>query len=253
MQVDGLYQRGKRINEKEAKAVVAEVVRRLTDEELSQHSIGVVTMNTEQQRLINDLLDRERVKNPALEPFFDEASPGHVFVRNLETVQGDERDVILISIGFGPTVPEAKTMSMNFGALNRKGGERRLNVLISRAAEEKMVFASFDPSLIDLTRTSAQAVHDLKHYLEFAQRGPKALGEAVSTVGGLHDYDSDFERAVADGLRRKGWTIHTQIGVSKFRIDLGVVHPDKPGAYLAGIECDGATYHSYLQREIEIE
>jgi very-short-patch-repair endonuclease len=97
--------------------------------------------------------------------------------------------------------------------------------------------------MIDLTRTSAEAVKDLKHYLDFAARGPVALGEAIRAVG-TSNYDSDFELAVAERLRRSGWTVRTQIGVSKYRIDLGVVHPDAPGRFLAGIECDGATYHS---------
>ena len=97
--------------------------------------------------------------------------------------------------------------------------------------------------MIDLTRTQSEAVRDLKHYLEFAAQGPAALGRAVRSHG-QNDYDSDFEMAVAERLRAKGWTIRTQIVVSKFRIDLGVVHPDKPGEFLAGIECDGAAYHS---------
>lgn len=242
--VDGLYQRGRgRTNPAEAKAVVREVVRRLNDPELNKYSIGIVTLNSEQQRLIDDLLDHERRNDPDLERFFGDDATEPVFVKNLETVQGDQRDIILLSIGYGPDVPGLKTMSMNFGPLNRKGGERRLNVAITRATTEVVIFASFDPSMIDLTRTSALAVRDLKHYLEFAERGPAALGEAILSVGGTDLFDSDFEEAVAEGLRRKGWTIHTQIGVSKFGIDLGIVYPDHPGKYLAGIECDGATYH----------
>jgi very-short-patch-repair endonuclease len=245
IQVPGIYQRGRgRTNPEEAKAVVAEVVRRLVDPELSKLSIGVVALNSEQQRLIDDLLDQERRKNSDLEKFFHDDHVEPVFIKNLETVQGDQRDVILLSIGYGPDTPGAKTMSMNFGPLNRKGGERRLNVAITRATSEMVVFSSFDPSLIDLTRTSSQAVRDLKHYLEFAQRGPVALGEAVLNVGGTDAFDSDFEESIAEGLRNKGWTVHTQIGVSKFRIDLGIVHPDYPGKYMAGVECDGATYHS---------
>jgi very-short-patch-repair endonuclease len=151
--------------------------------------------------------------------------------------------VILLSVGYGPTEPGAKTMSMNFGPLNRQGGERRLNVAITRATTQVVVFASFDASMIDLTRTSAEAVRDLKHYLDFADRGPVALGEAIRAVG-TNDYDSDFEMAVAEQLRRSGWTVRTQIGVSKYRIDLGVVHPDAPGRFLAGVECDGASYHN---------
>lgn len=165
-----------------------------------------------------------------------------LIVKNLETIQGDERDVVLIGIGYGPTEPCANTMSMNFGPLNREGGWRRLNVAITRARREMMVFTSFEPGMIDLHRTSARAVKDLKHFLEFAHRGPKALAEAVQ--GSVGDHESPFEAAVASGLFAKGWTVIPQIGVSRFRIDLGVVHPDRPGDYLAGVECDGAAYHS---------
>lgn len=127
---------------------------------------------------------------------------------------------------------------MNFGPLNRQGGERRLNVAITRATTELLIFASFDASMIDLSRTSAEAVKHLKHFLDFAARGPSSLGEAIRSVSS-GTYDSDFELAVAEMLRSRGWTVHTQIGVSKFRTDLGIVHPDAPGRFLAGIECDG--------------
>jgi very-short-patch-repair endonuclease len=148
----------------------------------------------------------------------------------------------MLGIGYGPTEPGAQVMSMNFGPLNKDGGWRRLNVAITRSRREMLVFSSFDPSMIDLNRTNARAVRDLKHFIEFAQRGPRALAEAVhGSVGG---YDSPFEEAVAQGLRRLGWQVVPQIGVSRFRIDLGIVHPDRPGDYLAGVECDGATYHS---------
>lgn len=227
--VAGSYQRGSgRTNPDEAKMVVKEVIRRLNDPKLNSYSIGIVTLNSEQQRLIDNLLDQERRNNPELEVFFNDDCQEPVFVKNLETVQGDQRDVILLSIGYGPNVPDAKTMSMNFGPLNRKGGERRLNVAITRATSEVVVFGSFDPSLIDLTRTSAQAVRDLKHYIEFAQRGPVALGESILSAS-TNAYESDFEEAIAESLRRKGWEVHTQIGVSKFRIDLGIVHPDFSG------------------------
>ena len=246
VKVDGVYQRGKgRTNPIEAKAVVEEIVRRLKDPVLSKLTIGVVTLNSEQKRLIDDLLDQERRRDPNLERFFEGKNADDlVAVKNLETVQGHERDVVFLSIGYGPDSPGAKTIPMNFGPLNRKGGERRLNVAITRAKSEMIVFSSFDPSMIDLTRTSAQAIRDLKHYMDFAQRGTVALGESVKSVGGSDQFDSEFEKSVAQALRAKGWTIHTQIGVSKFRIDLGIVHPDAPGRYLAGIECDGAAYHS---------
>jgi very-short-patch-repair endonuclease len=242
--VAGVYARGKaRTNPIEAQAVVAEVVRRLRDPVLSRLSLGVVTFNVEQQRLIEDLLDAERRADPGLERHFDGAGGDAVFVKNLETVQGDQRDVILISVGYGPTEPGAQTMPMNFGPLNKQGGERRLNVAITRATTEVGVFASFDPGMIDLTRSQAAAVRDLKTYLDFAARGTVALGEAVRRAG-TEDYANDFEQSIAEMLRAKGWSVRTQIGVSKFSIDLGIVHPDAPGRFLAGVECDGATYHS---------
>jgi very-short-patch-repair endonuclease len=241
----GAYQKGKgRTNPEEAKALVDEIVTRLTDPARRRQTIGVVTMNSEQQRLIRNLLDDARRRMPDIELAFKDAAGDEVeMVYNLETVQGHERDVIMLSIGYGPTVPGDRTMSMNFGPLNRAGGERRLNVAVTRAIREVVVFASFDPDMIDLTRTSAQAVHDLKGYLEFAQRGPIALARQSSFAGGVDDYESVFEEQVATLLRAKGWTIQTQVGVSKFRIDLGVVHPDHPGRFLAGVECDGATFH----------
>lgn len=244
VRVDGVYARGReRTNPKEAQAVAKAIVEHLSDPERNHLSIGVVTMNAEQQRLIENLLDDERRARPALEKFFGPDAREPVFVKNLETVQGDQRDVILISVCYGPTEPGAATMSMSFGPLNRQGGQRRLNVAITRATTEVAIFCSFDPGMIDLTRTQAEAVRDLKRYLEFAAQGPTALGRAVRSIG-TNDYDSDFEMAVAEGLRRYGWSVRTQIGVSKFRIDLGVVHPDAPGQFLAGVECDGAAYHS---------
>jgi very-short-patch-repair endonuclease len=244
--VEGIYAKGKgRNNPIEAKAVVEEAVRRLLHPHHSKQSLGIVTLNSDQQRTVEDLLDDARRRYPQIETYFqatDNYDP--VFVKNLESVQGDERDVIIFSLGYGPTEPGGKTMSMNFGPLNKAGGERRLNVAITRATTEVLVFSSFDSSMIDLGRTSATAIEHLKHYLEFAERGPVALSEQSTAAYGVDQFDSDFEQAVAWALRDLGWKVQTQIGVSKFRVDLGIVHPDSSGLYLAGIECDGATYHS---------
>lgn len=243
--VDGVYAKGKgRTNQAEAEAMVEETVRRLTDPSFAGagKSLAIVTLNSDQQKLVEDLLDQARQRNPEIERYFMEDMTEPVVVKNLETVQGDERDLIMLGIGFGPTEPGSNSMSMSFGPLNRDGGWRRLNVAVTRARQEMMIFTSFDPSMIDLNRTSARAVRDLKHFLEFADRGPQALAEAVQgSVGG---YDSPFEEAVARRLMDRGWQVVPQIGVSRFRIDLGVVHPDRPGDYLVGIECDGASYHS---------
>ena len=243
--VNGVYAKGKgRNNPIEAKAVVNEIIRRLTDPECCKQTIGVVTLNSDQQRTIEDLLDNARREHPQIEPYFQSTDTyDSVFVKNLESVQGDERDIIILSLGYGPTEPGGCTMSMNFGPLNKSGGERRLNVAITRATTEVLLFSSFDSSMIDLSRTSALAVEHLKHYLEFAEKGPIALAEQSTAAYGVDQFDSDFEQAVAGALRDKGWKVQTQIGVSKFRVDLGVVHPDSPGVYLAGVECDGSTYH----------
>ena len=243
VQSTGFYDRGKsRTNEGEARTIVAEVVRRLNsnDPNVRDLTIGVVSFNSEQQSLIQDLLDMERSKNPDIEWAFSDDCTEPVFVKNLESVQGDERDVILFSVTYGPD--RTGNVSMNFGPLNREGGERRLNVALTRARSEMMVFSTLHPDKIDLSRSGARAVADLKHFLEFAERGPDALGAAIH--GSLGDFESPFESAVAYGLREKGWSIHPQIGVSAFRVDLGVVHPDRSGVYLAGVECDGAMYHS---------
>jgi len=240
--VKGVYEKGgARINKAEAKALVADLVRRLKSPGFreSRLTIGVVTFNAEQQVLIEDLLDEERRKDPSIEPYFAEMELEPVFVKNLESVQGDERDIMYFSITYGPDLHGA--VSMNFGPMNRDGGERRLNVAITRARHELRVFSSLKAEQMDLARTQAAGVRDLKHFLEFAERGPRALAEA--THGSRGSFESPFEQAVAATLAGKGWELHTQVGASAFRVDLAVVHPDASGVYLTGIECDGATYH----------
>ncbi|WP_265584060.1 DEAD/DEAH box helicase [Chitinimonas koreensis] len=170
---NGVYEKGgARINKPEAKALVADIVARLKSPGFreSELTIGVVTFNTEQQKLIEDLLDEERRKDPSLEPYFSEAELEPLFVKNLESVQGDERDIMYFSITYGPDPSGA--VSMNFGPMNRDGGERRLNVAITRARQELRVFSSLKSEQMDLSRTQAHGVRDLKHFLEFAERGP---------------------------------------------------------------------------------
>jgi len=131
---------------------------------------------------------------------------------------------------------------MNFGPLNRDGGERRLNVAITRAKHEIQVFSGLRADQIELTRTRARGVRDLKYFLDYAERGPAALASATP-AGANGEVDSEFEKMVADKLRDAGYDIHHQVGCSGYRIDLGVVDPKQPGRYLLGVECDGATYH----------
>jgi very-short-patch-repair endonuclease len=207
--------------------------------EKERPTLGVITFNTQQQSLIMDLLDTARRDHPDLEWFFDDGRIEPTIVKNLESVQGDERDVILFSITFWKDA--AGKLAMDFGALNRDGGERRLNVAVTRARRELVVFSGFTADQIDTTRTKALAVRHLKAFLDYAERGAVAL--PAQDIGSVGEPESPFEEAVAAQLERRGWTIVPQVGISGFRIDLGVRHPDLAGAYLAGVECDGATYH----------
>ena len=242
---DGVYDRGKsRTNRIEAEAVVAEAISRMRSwlklAEARRPTLGVITFNAQQQSLIMDLLDAARRQEPELEWFFAEDRIEPTIVKNLENVQGDERDVILFSITFWKDA--AGTVKMDFGALNRDGGERRLNVAVTRARQELIVFSGFTADRIDPSRTKALAVQHLKAFLDYAERGAIALpAQDIGSVGG---FESPFEEAVAKHLEQRGWLVVPQVGISGFRIDLGIRHPDLPGAYLAGIECDGATYHS---------
>ncbi|NLF95857.1 MAG: DUF3320 domain-containing protein [Candidatus Riflebacteria bacterium] len=239
---NGIYDKGKsRTNQVEARAVVAEIVKRLENPEMAKHSIGVVTFSVAQQTLIEDLLDDARRSKPELEDFFSDKCPEPVFIKNLESVQGDERDVIIFSICYGPD-PEGK-VSMNFGPLNKSGGERRLNVAITRARRELLVISSLKGDMISLSKTRAVGVRDLKLFLDYAERGVRALTEAIAP-GSTDDYESPFEEAVGKAVKTLGYEVHTQVGCSGYRIDLAVVHPEIEGRYLLGIECDGASYHS---------
>ena len=238
------YDKGRsRTNRDEAVALVAELVSRLRNKRLPRRSYGVVTFSQAQQTLIENLLDEERRKFPEIEHHFGDDPPVEgepVFVKNLENVQGDDRDVIFFSICYG--LDETGKLSMNFGPLNRDGGERRLNVAVTRAKHEVLVFSGLRGDQIDLTRTRARGVRDFKHFLEYAERGYQALIAATSSS---HDAeaDSEFERMVATRMRDAGYDVHHQVGCSGYRIDLAVVDPDAPGRYLLGVECDGATYH----------
>lgn len=239
--VSGVYDRGAtRTNRKEAEAVVEGIEKHYLSPKSKRLSLGVVTFNQPQQALIETLLDERRRKNVALDQAIAAAVDEPLFVKNLENVQGDERDVIFFSITFG--ADSAGKTTMNFGPLNGEGGHRRLNVAISRARESKVIFSSLRPEQIDVAKVRAAGVRDLKNYLEFAIRGPRALVEQSLLTG--MEPDSPFERAVIKMLRDRQWEVHPQVGCSDYRIDIGVVDPNAKGRYLLGVECDGATYHS---------
>ncbi|MGK0349491.1 MAG: very-short-patch-repair endonuclease [Planctomycetota bacterium] len=240
VRVDGVYDRaGTQQNRIEADALVATVVKRLRNPYQASLSMGIVTFSRAQQTLIEDLLDAERRADPSLEQALLTAAE-ELFVKNLENVQGDERDVILFSICYGPDA--AGKIYENYGPLNQQGGERRLNVAVTRARRELIVFSSVGPEQI-ANRTQATGARHLRYFLDYAMRGEAALIGAVE-----HDpsreVDSPFEASVRDELRRRGHEVHCQVGCSGYRIDLAIVDPEAPGRYLIGLECDGATYHS---------
>ena len=239
--VHGVYDRGgSRTNRAEAEAIVDAIGRHYLDPLKRRKTVGVVTFNQAQQNLIERLLDERRRGQPALDLALAQASAEPLFIKNLENVQGDERDIIYFSITYGPDA--AGKVSLNFGPLNLEGGHRRLNVAVSRARQEVVIFSTLMPEQIDLSRVRASGVRDLKHYLEFAIRGPRALASQRIPAG--REPDSPFERQVIALLRERGWEVHPQVGVSGYRIDIGVVDPRAPGRYLLGVECDGASYHS---------
>lgn len=232
--VTGSYDKGKtKQNRAEAEAVVAEIIRRLRDEELRKDSIGVVTFSSVQQNLIEDLLMEEFTKYPELGDM-DTQSKEPVFIKNLENVQGDERDVILFSIGYGPD--ENGKVSMNFGPLNQQGGWRRLNVAISRARKSMIVYAVIRPEQIDLSRTRSEGVAGLKGFLEYAARGRGAL----AVHAGHQDLRKDgLAEEIAGAIEDMGYAVRTNIGDSKYKLDIGIIHPQHPDIYLLGILLDG--------------
>ncbi len=236
--VDGVFQRAKgRTNRAEAEAVVAEIKRRYADPRLRQFSVGVVTFNISQQHLIDDLMTEACAGDPGLEKWAYE-SEEPIFIKNLENVQGDERDVILFSVGYGPD--EKGRVYMNFGPLNREGGWRRLNVAVSRARQEMVVFSTLSPEQIDLSRSSAQGVAALKAFLEYASGKELPLDEQETQSRRLQP--SGVADTICRALEEQGYQTDRDVGHSEYRIDIGVVDPEDPERYLLGILLDGSGY-----------
>ena len=235
--IPGYYDRGKsRQNSFEAKAVIEEIITRLSDPELSKKSIGVVTFSSVQQILIDDMLTEAFKLRPDLELKATE-SYEPIFIKNLENVQGDERDVILFSVGYGPD--RDKKVNLNFGPLNREGGWRRLNVAVSRARYEMKVFSTLKAEQIDITRTASLGVAGLKAFLEYAEKGKSSL--STLKVNRSHQ-DSGFIDSLANRLKAEGFDVLTNIGSSGFKIDIGIINPKVPSEYQLGVLCDGPNY-----------
>ena len=227
-------------NLKEAQRVVDAVVEHILHR--PSDSLGVVTLNIKQRDLIAELLDERLRTVPEADKYREEwalvVQP--LFIKNLENVQGDERDSIIISTTFGKP-PGSNVVRQNFGPISRQGGWRRLNVLFTRARKSIAIYTSLRPEDIIMDGTTPEGTKALRNYLEYARTGLLTVAENTNL-----EPDSDFEVAVINILRARGFEVTPQLGVAGYRIDIAVKHPDAPGTYLAAIECDGASYHSAL-------
>ena len=210
-------------------------------EQYPEGLFGVITFNQKQQFAVLEELARLRRDRPEMEEFFREDGNEPLFVKNLENVQGDERDRIVISVGYGHD--EQGRFAMRFGPLNVQGGERRLNVAVTRAKHQVILVSSIHANDIDLGRVESVGARMLCAYIDYAERGAVALTSEISEDG-TREPDSPFELAVEEALRSQGLDVRRQVGCGRFRIDLALVHLAQKGRYVLGIECDGATYHS---------
>lgn len=203
-------------------------------------TLGIAAFSKTQIDAITEAVDNARRKDNVLDEFLHKED---VFFKNIENVQGDERDVIFISVGYGPSEPGGRLQSMNFGPVNNRGGERRLNVLFTRARERCRVFASFNPDNINVEGATNDGRRILKEFLQYARNGK--IPPAINPSG---IPESEFEEDVAREIRNAGFIADYQVGggVGKYRIDLGARHQSNPGKYILAVECDGATYHSSL-------
>lgn len=243
VEVEGTYDRGfTKRNRKEAEALVKEVVRRLQDPVLSQSSMGIVTFSGAQQDDIERLLAKEIASKKLEGAAYDREEP--LFVKNLENVQGDERDVILFSVCYGPD--RTGHVSLNFGPLNQAGGWRRLNVAVSRAREEMLVFSTMTSAMIDLRRTSSKGVAGLKAFLEFAERGRTTLAVNSSSVKS----GAGIGKFIAAELNACGYECRYDVGASDFKVDVAVIDPKNRHRFILGILCDGTDQFSVKDRNI---
>lgn len=242
IRVDGAYQA--RRNADEANRISEEAVAFMRHhaemDKAGMPSLGIITLNTDQRDLVQDTLRRLSADDPLVERYREamEQRGEPLIVKNLENIQGDERDYIFISMTYGKE-PGLKVLKQRFGPINNRQGHRRLNVLFSRARRRIGLFASFGSVDVVPSETSRDGVHVMKRYLEYAETRGRARHASVGDTP-----DSDFEMEVARRLEARGYRVDLQIGVSGYRIDLGVRDPDQPDGFLAGIECDGAAYHS---------
>ncbi|NCC61018.1 MAG: DUF4011 domain-containing protein [Verrucomicrobiae bacterium] len=237
---DGFYDRGgKKGNVIEAQKVAEIVFDHFRN--YPKRTLGVVAFGEIQQQAIDAAIRVKRMEHQNLEHFFKEETDEPFFIKNLENVQGDERDTIIFSIGYAKDA--AGVFRMNFGPLSKSGGERRLNVAITRAKHNVKLVGSIMPTDIDVDRISLDGPKLLRSYIDFAINGADTLVREITEFDQT-THDSPFEASVYNYLDRRGYKVATQVGCSGYRIDMAVKHPNLSGVYVLGVECDGASYHS---------
>lgn len=241
---DGIYRRGgARDNPREADEVAGRVMewaQRAVEDPGRARTLGVVAFSEAQASMVEAAVERRRLEHPELESFFSGDRLDGFFVKNLENVQGDERDVMIFSVGYGRD--EVGKLTMNFGPLNRSGGIRRLNVAITRSRRRVELIASITGTEPEFNSTDNVGIRHLQRYLRYATEGPSVLALEIAENG--LDAESPFEEEVIRLVRSWGYDVVPQVGTAGYRVDIGVKHPARSGRFLLGIECDGAAYHS---------
>lgn len=234
---EGVYDRGgRRDNRIEAELVAERVIHHFDTR--PGRTLGVVALSQAQASAIDQAVQQARLLRPDLDDCFTEDRLDGFFIKNLESVQGDERDVVIMSIGYGPD--EHGRTGLNFGPINKDGGWRRLNVAVTRARYRMEVVASFHGH--ELPESANYSVQELRRYLEYAEHGPAVFAQEDTDPDA--EPESPFEESVLAVLRGWGYQVQPQVGVAGYRIDFGLRHPHVPGSFVLGIECDGAMYHS---------
>ncbi len=253
--VDGLWENN--CNQQEAKQVV-DIIKRIF-QSYPDKTVGVITFNSKQQEKIQDYVDQLTEADLEFNALYHQVMARDVdsrlFIKNIENVQGDERDIIIFSIAYGRNLQGR--VSVIFGTLNRQGGENRLNVAITRGKEKVIVVSSVGPEDFDVSGSKNLGPVLFKQYLRYAHAVAHKDRETVNQVlqevnqslqAGSErpslSFDSPFEQEVYDYLNSRGYTVDTQIGCSGYRIDLAILDPKDPSRYILGVECDGAMYHS---------
>lgn len=234
---DGIWDRGRsRTNRVEAKRVAELVVEQF--KKYPDRSLGVASMNASQKEAIENTLDELISTKPELQAFLDTNRPEPFFIKSLENVQGDERDTIIICIGYAKTSTGA--LSLNFGPLNSDGGWRRLNVLVTRAKWQTFLVTSLRSHELSAINPLNKGAIMLRNYIQYAEQGGKLPSDPVTTTD---DETNDFEDSIATALRDRGLNVDEQVGASEYRIDLAIRDPRDKNRYIMAVECDGATYH----------